>query len=90
MKGGGTLNDDELLDLIWFVNLDLENFEEEEGKVKEFKQKLSDLVLELLKESLVDKSKVMERMENQLLGDCGLVELSTFQRRQLRFMTKLM
>ena len=79
-----------MIDIFWITNVEIENFNLGEEMKKNAKRILSDFIFSLVDEGLLSKSDIKVRLEKQTLGDCGIIDYTTFQRREIRFMTKLM
>ena len=51
---------------------------------------LTELVKRLLESKRIDRQVMAERLDDTLLGQCGLIELKSFEKKKLRLMTKNM
>lgn len=87
----GKISEDQIIEIFWLCDIEIDRLEiDDPEKLKGFKQSLSYLITDLEKDGVLSKDKLMVRLSAPLLGECGLTEPNSFQRRILRIRTKNM
>ena len=57
---------------------------------RHFNQRLSDILIDLIDQDLVDRGKIMVRMDHETLMECGLVSnTKSYKKKEIRYMTKM-
>ena len=87
-KNADLLEISTLIDSIWFIGIDLDKLERSAEKGFIFKHNLAELVQNLCNKSIIDRSLLLERLDENTLSDCNLIEQGSFKRKSKRLMTK--
>ena len=91
-ENNGVVSDQDLIETLWMASLTLRSpgtcKPKVEGKTPE--HLLVELVSLFLDGRKFDRIGLMETMDDDLLGDCRVIEVKNFEKKKLRLMTKNM
>jgi hypothetical protein len=81
-----------LIDIIWLTSLNIKSQIASKPVQSDPSpnEQLAEVVSLLLENNKISKLKLMEKLDDSILGDCGLIETEAFKRKRIRNMTRNM
>jgi hypothetical protein len=78
--------------VIWLTSLNIKNIiatKQRQGDTN-LNEQLAEVVNLFVENNQISKLKLMEKLDDTILGDCGLIETENFKRKRIRIMTRNM